>query len=75
MKLSIFAIPSPSNPLSIIKIVSILIVIFSLIGSILRFINKDIVLGFIFLGIAILFIIVLYLIKYFINKNNKEIKK
>ena len=64
-----------SNPLSIIKIVSILIVIFSLIGSILRFINKDIVLGFIFLGIAILFIIVLYLIKYFTNKNNKEIKE
>lgn len=53
-----------SNPFSIGKIISITLVIFGIIGSIIRFINKDLMLGFILLGTAIVFVVIAWLFHY-----------
>lgn len=57
-----------SNPFSIIKIISIVVVIFSLIGSVIRFVNKDSLVGLILLGVGVLFVLVFILVKYLENK-------
>ena len=53
-----------SNPLSIGRIVAFVLVIFSLIGSIVRFLNKDILFGVILLGLAIIFVVIVVIFHY-----------
>lgn len=60
-----------SNPFSILRIISILIAIFSFIGSVLKFINKDFVFGFIFIGVTLIFGFLAYLFNYYEKKNKK----
>lgn len=56
------------NVYSIVKIISIVISIFAIIGFVIRLINKDFVISFILLGLGLVFIAASILVKYIEQK-------
>ncbi len=56
------------NVYSIVKIISIVISIFAIIGFVIRIINKDFVISFILLGLGLVFIAASILVKYIEQK-------
>ena len=61
-----------ANPYSIISIISFIIVVFAFIGSVIRFINKDAVIGFILLAVAVVFITIGILVNKLKEKRKLE---